>query len=155
MKISGTWCQENDKSSPSSHLPLPPAASIFSSTHYVALSHSARAFLPCLAFSFLPFLTLLLPFFQLPFPSMSFPCLVLISVALIPPAIFVPLLPLLSPLPPRFILRLPSRLPPHLLILPTPILKHNLPLSYSCFFDSLHHRAFPLSPLAFLLPGVL
>lgn len=62
------WCQENDKSSPSSHLSLPLAASIFSSTHYVPLSQSARASSPLfnflfLAFSYPPGLTLL-PFYS-------------------------------------------------------------------------------------------
>lgn len=123
MKTSGMWCQENDKSSPCSHLSLPPAASIFSSTHYAPRSHSARASSPLfsirfLAFSYSPALTLH-PFRGCFFPSMSLPSLAWL--AFLQLSSLLPFLSLASFLlshlvspPPSLIFRLPPLLPPHL-----------------------------------------
>lgn len=132
-------CQENDKSSPSSHLSLPPAACIFSSTHYYPLSRSACSFSPPSRLTLLHWL--FLPF-QLRLPNISFSSLALISAAL-PSCHLCPFLASFllssssSPLPHSssserhplcLLIFLPPSLPP-----PPTLYTHNLPLSYSVF----------------------
>lgn len=150
-------CQENDKSSPSSHLSLPLAARIFSSIHYYPLScsfsppsHSVSCLylLSCANISF--FLTC--PHFC----SSSLLSFLFLS-CLLPPPI------LLSPLPHSSSSNLHPALPPHLLTSPH---SHHLPhyvhtiylsvtLFFGVFFYSLHSFAFPASLLPCLLPSVL
>lgn len=129
-KTSGMCCQENDKSSPSSHLSLPLAARIFSSTHYYPLSRSARSFSPPSRSKFWLFLP-----FQLLLPNISFllSCPHFCCSSSSPSCHFLSLSCLLPPL----ILCLPSPTA-HLLTPPLPpsptLCTHNLPLSYSVFW---------------------
>lgn len=87
---------------PPSHLSLPLAAHIFSSTHYFPLSRRHAPAFPPSRSTFLAFSPRSCadspPPFQLLLPNISFSSPALISAALFPLVIFVPLLPLSSSL---------------------------------------------------------